>query len=135
LAIRTFLDTGILLAAHRGVPPLRESARAILNDKGRTFIGSAFLYLETMPKAVHHRNASEVEFYRTFFDNVQIWIGDVESIVTIATEDSERSGLAAMDALHVAAAYLGEAEVFLTTESPRKSIHRTKLIPVVSIQP
>ena len=114
---------------------MRESAQAILNDKGRSFIGSAFLYLETMPKAIHHRNASEAEFYRTFFDNVQIWIGNVELIVTIATEESERSGLAAMDALHVAAAYLGKAEVFLTTENSRKSIHRTSLVRVVSIQP
>ena len=135
MAIRTFLDTGILIAAYRGVPHLREAALSILNDKRRAFIGSPFLELEVMPKALYHRNTSEIEFYRTFFAGIQISITDVARIVEIATEESERSGLAAMDALHIAAAYLGEAEVLLTTESPLKSIHRTSLVRVESIQP
>lgn len=88
-----------------------------------------------MPKAIYHQNKAEIEFYRTYFDNVRIWINDVESIVKIARDESERRGLAAMDALHVATAYLAEAEVLYTLEGAGKPIHRTSLVPVVLVEP
>jgi predicted nucleic acid-binding protein len=50
-------------------------------------------------------------------------------------EESERHGLAAMDALHVAAAHLGEAEVLYTFERNEKPMHRTTLVQVVSLHP
>jgi hypothetical protein len=40
-----------------------------------------------------------------------------------------------MDALHVAAAYLAEAEVLYTLERNEKPIHRTSLVRVVSVEP
>jgi predicted nucleic acid-binding protein len=134
LAIRTFLDTSVLFAAHRGKRAVRESSLAIVNEDARFFIASPFLYLETMPKAIYHQNKLEIEFYRTYFDNVLIWINDVESIVRIARNESEQCGLGAMDALHVGAAYLAEAEVLYTLERPEKPIHRTSLVRVVSIE-
>ena len=88
-----------------------------------------------MPKAVYHQNRLEVEFYRAYFDTVPIWINDVESIVSIARDESERCGLSAMDALHVATAYLAEAEVLYTLERPEKPIHRTSLVRVVYVEP
>ena len=107
-----------------------------MNDPGRSFIASPFLYLEVMPKAVYHRNKSEIEFYRTYFDKkVGILMNDVESIVNIAREESERCGLAAMDALHVATAYLAEAEVLYTLEHKDKPIYRTSLVRVVWVEP
>jgi predicted nucleic acid-binding protein len=111
LAERTFLDTSVLLAAHHGKPSQRNRCLAIVDDSDRFFVASPFLYLETVPKAIYHRNEQEIEFYRTYFDNVRIWINDLESILRIAREESERCGLAAMDALHVATAHLAEAEV------------------------
>jgi hypothetical protein len=72
LAVRTFLDSGVLFAAHRGEAGEREPCLAIMNDGARFFVASPFLYLETMPKAVYHRNKPEIEFYRTYFDNVRI---------------------------------------------------------------
>ena len=86
-----------------------------------------------MPKAVYHQRQLEVEFYRTYFDSVRIWINDVESIVRIAREESELCGLAALDALHVAAAYLAEAEVLYTLERAEKPIYRTSLVRVVAV--
>lgn len=106
---------------------------AILGDPNRHFTASPFVYLETMPKAVYHRNTSEVEFYRDYFDNVRLWISDVDSIVDIAREESERCGLAAMDALHVAAAHLAKADVLFTMERIEKPIHRTSLVHVESV--
>ena len=135
MAIRTFLDTSVLFAAHRGKRAVREPSLAIVNEDGRFFIASPFLYLETMPKAIFHQNKLEMEFYTAYFDNVLIWINDVESIVRIAREESEQCGLSAMDALHVAAAYLAEAEVLYTLERTDKPIHRTSLVRVVSVEP
>jgi predicted nucleic acid-binding protein len=136
VSISTFLDSSVLFGAYRGRPPQREPSLAIVNDPGRSFIASPFLYLETMPKAIYHRNTRERDFYATYFDKlVRLSIDDVESIVRIARAEAERCGIAAMDALHVAAAYLGEAEVLYTLERRDKPIYRTTLVRVVSVEP
>ena len=41
------------------------------------------------------------------------------------------SGLAAMDSLHLAAAYLSRADEFITTERPGKPIYRSPLVKIV----
>jgi hypothetical protein len=133
LGIRTFLDASVLIAAYRGIPYQRNRPVAILNDSDRFFIASDFLSLETVPKAVYYGNRSEVEFYERYFAKVSDWIKDVESIVRIADAEAENSGLSAMDALHIAAAYLAEADVLYTLEGPGKPICRTSLVRVVSI--
>ena len=104
-----------------------------MNDRGRFFIASPFLYLEIMPKAIFHKNAPEIEFYSAYFDNVRIWINDAESILSIARNEAERWGLAAMDALHMATAHLAEAEVFYSLERSQKPMYRSSLVHVVSI--
>ncbi|HLX45202.1 MAG TPA: PIN domain-containing protein [Bryobacteraceae bacterium] len=133
MARSTFVDTNVLIAAHRGTPEPRRQALAILEDPDRFFVASPFLQLEIVPKAIYHRQQLEVEFYQTFFDGVRIWINDLSAMVAIATEESERHGIAAMDALHIAAAYLGEAEVFYTLERAEKPIYRTNLVRVERI--
>jgi predicted nucleic acid-binding protein len=137
LAVRTFVDANVLIAAYRGIPSIREPCLAILGDRDRFFIASSFLYLETVPKAIYHRNAPEIEFYTTYFEGVQIWISDAESILRIARDEAERCGLSALDAIHVATAHLAEADIFCTLERGRgpKPIHRTSLVRVISIQP
>ena len=85
--VRTFLDTGVLFAAHRGAEPQRDKCLAILNATDRLFIASPFLYLETLPKAIYYRKTNEIEFYTTYFDNIEIWINDLESIVEIARDE------------------------------------------------
>jgi predicted nucleic acid-binding protein len=72
----------------------------------------------------------EMEFYRAFFGGVRIWINDLHAMVAIAEEESQRHGIAAMDALHLAAAFLGEAQVLYTLEREEKPIHRTALVRV-----
>ena len=61
-----------------------------------------------MPKAIYYRNAAEIKFYETYFDNVRILINDLESIDRIEGDESERCAIAAIDALHVAAAHLAK---------------------------
>ena len=124
----------MLIAAHWGRSPERDLALEIVNDRSRMFIVSPFLYLETLPKAVHSRREAEITFYSTYFDNAFLWVNDVESIVAIAQQESERHGLAAMDALHVAAAHLGKAEVLFTLERRTKPMHRTTLVRVAYLE-
>jgi predicted nucleic acid-binding protein len=128
------LDSSVLIAAHRGRSPERESALKIINDSSRGFIVSPFLYLEAIPKAVHSKRTAEIIFYRTYFDKAFRWVNDVESIVRIAQQESERHGLAAMDALHVAAVHLGEAEILFTLERKTKPMHRATLVRVAYLE-
>ena len=53
-----------------------------------------------------------------------------QRIEKLARTGAARCGLAAMDALHVAAAFLLKADEFVTTEKLGKPIYRTTLVKV-----
>ena len=133
--IRTFVDAGVLITAARGVAPIALKAIEILDDPNREFASSIFLKLEVLPKAVYYKNEAEAEFYNTFFKAVAHWADSIDTIVREAFREACDSGLAAMDALHVASAVSIGAEELVTTERTQKPIHRTRLIKVVSILP
>ncbi len=52
-------------------------------------------------------------------------------ILSRAGKESAKSGVGPMDSLHIAAAYLLQADEFVTTEKPGKSIYRTSLVRVI----
>jgi hypothetical protein len=62
--IRTYLDTGVLIAIVRGLPGSARAAVDVLEDPQREFVASAFLRLEVLPKALYQRRTAEVAFYR-----------------------------------------------------------------------
>jgi len=128
--IRTFLDSGVLIAAYKGDPALAEPAARILRDPHRVFLSSPFVRLEISPKAFFNKQPGEHRFYQRYFRRAAM-IGDLQSILRLASRESARSGLGAMDALHLAAARLLRADEFVTTEKPTKSIHRSSLVNVV----
>ena len=64
---RTYVDSGVLIAAARGSGRLFDRATAILADPSREFVSSAYVRLETVPKAVFFNRTTEVEFYEEFF--------------------------------------------------------------------
>jgi hypothetical protein len=70
----TFVDAGVLILGARGTAELSERALAILEDPRRTFVASAFLKLELIPKPSYFQRAAEVAFYATFFAAVSLWI-------------------------------------------------------------
>ena len=105
---RTFLDSGVLIAAFRGDPASREQALRILEDSNRTFVVSPFLYLELVPKAIFYKRRFEKAFYDHYFQEAQ-WSGNLRQIAALARAEAERAGLGAMDALHLAAAHLSGA--------------------------
>ncbi|MGK7878109.1 MAG: type II toxin-antitoxin system VapC family toxin [Xenococcaceae cyanobacterium] len=133
--IRTFVDTGVLIAAARGTGVGAQRTLNILRDPNREFATSIFLKLEVLPKAVYNQRTAEVEFYEAYFDMVTHWATDIEQIIEAAYQKSAQSGLGAMDALHVAAAMSVGAVEFMTYEKPEKSIYRTKSIRVISLHP
>ncbi|MBD6620942.1 PIN domain-containing protein [Komarekiella sp. 'clone 1'] len=128
-----FIDSGVLVAATRGVGEVSEKALLILEDSRYEFASSEFIKLEVIPKAVYNRKTAEARFYETFFSAVTYWANDVELIMQDAYNIGCQYGLAAIDSLHIAAALSVNAEEFLTTEKVTKPMFRVKKIKVVSI--
>jgi predicted nucleic acid-binding protein len=128
--IRTFFDSGVLIAGAKGIPAERAKALDMLRDPGRQFLTSPFLHLEVVPKAVFNKNRLEERFYEIYFRNAE-WFHDSSAIVELARKECAKSGLNAMDGLHVAAAHLLRADEFVTTEKPAKSIYRSTLVKIV----
>lgn len=123
---RTFLDAGVLIAAIRGTPEVADRALALLNDPERLFVSSDFVQLEVLPKAVYFRQGAEASFYRAYFASVTEMVPVSQALVSQASEQAQRAGLAAMDALHVAAARAGETAEFITVERPGKPLFRVE---------
>jgi predicted nucleic acid-binding protein len=132
---RTYVDAGVLIAAARGQADLAARAMEVLDDPQREFAGSVFLQLELLPKPIYYGNTLEAEFYEEFFAAVTHWSKDHERIAGDALQEACAAGLAALDALHVAAAIAAGATEFVTTERRGKPIHRVKSIQVVTIHP
>ena len=127
---RTFLDAGVLIAAIRGTPEVAERAMELLNDPERLFVSSDFVQLEVLPKAVYFQQAAEASFYLAYFASVTEMVPVSQALVAQASEQAQQAGLAAMDALHVAAARAGEATEFITVEHPRKPSFRVEGLTV-----
>jgi predicted nucleic acid-binding protein len=130
--IRTFLDSGVLIAAFKGAPRLRETALGILEDSSRILLTSPYVRLEVLPKAMFHKQTAETHFYESFFARA-FFARDIRAILALAEREAAVAGVGAMDSLHLAAAHLLKADEFLTTERPSKSIHRSSLVNVVCL--
>jgi hypothetical protein len=133
LAILTFVDSGVLIAAARGDHPLQRRAIRILDDPERSFASSDIVKLEVLPKATYHRKEHEVQFYNAFFEAVDAWAELDGRLARRAMEEASRYGLGARDALHVAAALLLGADELVTIEKRSKPIHRPSGIRMVTI--
>ncbi|WP_448273137.1 nucleic acid-binding protein [Nostoc sp. DSM 114160] len=105
----------------------------MLNDREREFASSVFVQLETLPKAIYNKQQAEAEFYESFFSSVTLWATNLEQIVQTGNRIASTYGLAAIDALHIAAALSVDAEEFVTTEKTTKPMHRVTEIQIVSI--
>lgn len=131
--MRTYLDTGVLLAAFRGEPDLSARALEVLDDPERSLIVSDAVRLETLPKAHYHREMDEVQFLQEIFsvaENVS-WNCDV---LENAFELAKDHGIAAMDAIHVANAMAAGADELVTSEGDTKPMFRVQSIRVVSLR-
>ncbi len=130
--VRTFVDAGVLIAAARGGDSRAVRAAVVLNNPDREYVSSVFVQMEVLPKAVYHGQAAEVSFYEAFFAAVVEW-ADPASIIQDAFAEAKGRGLAALDALHVAAAVRLGAVELITTEGVTKPIHRARGVRVVAL--
>jgi len=131
--ILTYIDAGVLIAAARGTNPIAMKALNILDDPNREFASSIFVKLEVLPKSIFHKKKFEAEFYEIFFNSVKSWANSIDSIVRGGYQEACKSGLAALDALHVASAISVGAIELITTEKPDKPINKVSSIKVISI--
>lgn len=131
--IRTFIGSGVLIAAATGNANLSDSAFNVLNDPDRVFVTSDFVGLEVFPKAEYHGNNDEVAFYEEFFNAAEQSVPASQELVSNARTEAKTYGLAALDALHVSAAKLSGSEEIITTERNTKPIFRVTGISVITI--
>ena len=101
---RTYIDSGVLIAAIRGIEPIAQKAMAVIDDPEREHVSSMFVKLEVLPKSVYHKQEIEREFYETFFQSIVMWAKDFDRIMTHAYQEACDAGINALDALHIAAA-------------------------------
>jgi hypothetical protein len=101
-----------------------------LDDPNRVFLSSPFIRHEISPKALYNRRQDEYRFYQNYFRRA-VFCDDLKSILSHAGKESAKSGVSAMDSLHIAAAYLLDADEFVTSEKPGRSIYRTSLVKIV----
>ncbi len=108
-------------------------AYAVLNDPTRQFVSTPFVRLETVPKAIFHKQNREAAFYETFFLSVKQWVDDCDAMVAEAEKVGSQFGLNMADALHVAAALMAGADEFVTAERPTSPFKNVRGIKIVSI--
>lgn len=130
-----FVDTGILIAAARGDGAIAERAMQVLDDPDVRFASSNLVKLEVLPKPQYNRKQDEVAFYQEFFAAVAVWAEANENLVQSAFDEAVKSGLDALDSLHVASAVAVGADELVTTEKQTKPLHRSKLVSVRTITP
>ncbi len=121
--IRTFLDAGVLIAAFRSRNEVSTPALTLLDDPERAFVTTDYVRLEVLPKPLHFRRTTEVEFYEAFFAAAE-FVDLSPTLVLEAFEEARQVGLAAMDALHIAAAKRAGVEEFITVEGSTKPMFR-----------
>ena len=124
MAIRTYLDSGVLISAWRGIPARKIKALTILNDLQREFVCAPFVNLEVLPKPLCFGLNKEVEFYENYFAEVSVWVEDFAALYNEAMLQGAKYGLGAIDTLHVAAAILAQADEFITAERPTSPLLR-----------
>jgi predicted nucleic acid-binding protein len=129
--VKTFLDAGVLLTAWRGRDG--ETALAVMEDPSRQFYTSQMVKLELLPKAAFFKQEAEIEFYQTHFRAAKGEEPLSRELGKKADEIARQYGLAAVDALHLAAAIRQGAEEFITAEKPGKPMFRVRGIHVKSI--
>ncbi|MDO5624456.1 MAG: PIN domain-containing protein [Pseudomonadota bacterium] len=122
---RTYLDSGVLLAAFRADGVLGERAMQVLDDPDRQLLVSDAVWLEVMPKALYQGQQAEADFYAAVFEAAQrlAWI---PASLARAAQVAAQHGIAAMDAIHIAHALDAQADEFITSEKPSKPMFRVQ---------
>lgn len=131
--MRTFLDTGLPIAAWKGEEPARSIAWQILEDEQRHLIASPFLRLETLPKAKNKGSQEEVRFLEFVYSLVREWVPVDTSLVERAIELGILYQLRNIDTIHAASAERAGVEQFVTAELPGKPFFKVPKLKAVHL--
>jgi hypothetical protein len=101
---KTYVDSGVLLTAVRGLEQDAEDAFRLLDDPDRESVSNIYVKLELLPKAVCNKNREEIQFYEAFFEAGWEWAPTRDELTWNALKEAIKWGIAVLDALHVAAA-------------------------------
>ncbi len=125
MAVRTFLDSNILIAAWLGREDSSSKAMSVLFDFDREIVATSLVALETVGHASYNNRTLELQFYKEFFDYVVTGTVEVdETLVADAMLISKTIDADGIDAPHLAAAVRLGAEDFITTEKRTKPMFR-----------
>lgn len=94
---------------------------------------SPFISLETLALAIHYRKPQRAWVFRRYINLCSFHSNNLDEILREAHRQSERYGIVGMDACHLAAAIVGQADEFYTFEKPTKPLFRSKEIKVISL--
>ncbi len=131
--MKTFLDSGVLLLAWRGGSPRAAKAKEILASDSREFLTSDNVRLELLPKPTFEKRRAEVGFFNEHFDQADRCEPFSAALGLAALALAGKYGLAAGDALNLAAAIRLGADEFITSELPGKPMFRVNELRVVSL--
>ncbi len=134
LARRTFLDTGVLLAAWDAKQALHEQAKGVLSDRNRDFIATSLLSLELVPHAEYCKQEKEVAFMRFYLG---VYVSEMlevnEQLVLEGMAVARRIDAGGIDAMHLAAAIMLNVDEFITTENENKPMYREDRLRVIHL--
>jgi len=133
MAKRTYLDSGVLLAAFKGEGELGLRALQIIDDPQRQLVVSDAVKLELLPKPTYEKRKEEVSFYCEVFALAEQRSWD-SAVLQLAQNLAEQNGIAAMDAIHVAYALHANVDELITAEKPGKPMFRVTSPTIASIR-
>ena len=131
--MKTFLDSNVLLMAWKGKEDDAQKAISVIEDSTREFFTASTVKLELLPKPFYFKNRDEVEFYNSHFTQVAGEEPLSAELGRQAFELGKKHGLAAMDAMNIAAALKMGVEEFITGELPGKALFRVPGIKVTTL--
>lgn len=129
---RTYIDASVLIGAFRGVEPIAARCLAVLDDPARTLVVSDYVRLEVLPKPVFQKRVEEVAFMEVVLDSAEN-ITSSPQLTRLAFHLAISYNLGALDALHAAAALVGQADELVTMEKPSKPLCQIQELRVVSL--
>ena len=134
MAVRTYLDTGVIIAAWSAVHVLHSEAVSVLKEDHRDFVSTSLSRLETIPHAKFGRRIDEVNFLEAYFQGYIVETHEVdETLVQDAERVAEMTDTGGIDAMHIAAAINLGAEEFITVEKRTKPMYRNSQIRVIHL--
>jgi predicted nucleic acid-binding protein len=132
---RSYIDASLIIdAVSHELTAQKRHAVAVLDDTGRDFITSDYVWLETLPKMQYQKMREQIHAAGLFFQHAD-FVQSNEAIIAKAKQLAAAYGLAAIDALHAACAIAGGADELITCEKPTKPFFRIPpdVLKVVSI--